>query len=77
MKFLVCKEGKNNPSYIYMKKAGISLALEGFQIKDLSGATDVSGPVAPIEGGGWTAPPSNEIDLTAEAGGNFFDVFDE
>ena len=62
--------------YVYMRKAGISLTLEGFQIKELAGATDISGPVAPIEGGGWTAPPSDEIDLAADAdtSGNFFEL---
>ena len=61
--------------YIYMKKPGITLTLEGFQIKELASGMDVSGPVAPIEGGGWTAPPSNEIDLNGEeSGGNFFEL---
>ena len=61
--------------YNLIKMKGVSLTLEGFQIKDLVTSLSVSGPVAPIDGGGWTAPPSNEIDLTGEeSGGNFFEL---
>ena len=60
--------------YIYLKKPGITLGLEGFQIKDLkTGGGSSSGPVAPIEGGGWEAPPSNAIDMT-DTSGNFFEL---
>jgi hypothetical protein len=59
--------------YIYLKKPGISLALEAFQIKDLKAGMSVSGTVAPIEGGGWEAPPSNSIDMT-DTSGNFFEI---
>ena len=60
--------------YTYLKKPGITLALEGFQIKELkAGGGSSSGPVAPIEGGGWEAPPSNAIDMT-DTSGNFFEL---
>ena len=58
--------------YVYLKKPGITLALEGFQIQTLK-SNSVSGPVAPIEGGGWEAPPS--VDM-ADTSGNFFEVDD-
>ena len=60
--------------YVYLKKPGVTLALEGFQIKELkSGGTSVSGTVAPIDGGGWEAPPSNSIDMS-DTSGNFFEL---
>lgn len=60
--------------YIYLKKPGISLALEAFQIKELkAGGGSVSGTVAPIDGGGWEAPPSNSIDMS-DTSGNFFEL---
>ena len=58
--------------YVYLKKPGITLALEGFQIQTLK-SNSISGPVAPIEGGGWEAPPS--IDMS-DTEGNFFEVDD-
>ena len=61
--------------YTYLKKSGITLALEGFQIKELkAGGGSSSGPAAPIEGGGWEAPPSNSIDMTDDTTGNFFEL---
>lgn len=59
--------------YIFRGNHGVSLALEGFQIKSLR-SNSVSGPVAPIEGGGWEAPAS--IDM-AETSGDFEDPFFE
>ena len=60
--------------YVYLKKPGVTLALEGFQIKELkAGGGAASGSVAPIDGGGWEAPPSNSIDMT-DTSGNFFEL---
>ena len=60
--------------YVYLKKPGVTLALEGFQIKELkAGGGSVSGTVAPIDGGGWEAPPSNSIDMS-DTSGNFFEL---
>ena len=59
--------------YVYLKKPGISLALEAFQIKELKTNSSVSGNVAPIDGGGWEAPPSNSIDMS-DTSGNFFEL---
>ena len=60
--------------YVYLKKPGVTLALEGFQIKELkAGGGSVSGTVAPIDGGGWEAPPSDSIDMS-DTSGNFFEL---
>ena len=47
--------------YDFKGKKGISLALEGFQIKELK-TQDSDIVAAPIEGG-WVAPPSDEVDM--------------
>lgn len=50
--------------YEFRKKHGISLALEGFQIKELKTQDEIK--AAPIEGG-WIAPPSDEVDMSEMA----------
>ena len=51
--------------YDFKGKKGISLAIEGFQIKELK-TRENSIAAAPIEGG-WIAPPSDEVDMAGMA----------
>lgn len=51
--------------YDFKGKKGISLAMEGFQIKELK-TRENSITAAPIEGG-WIAPPSDEVDMAGMA----------